>query len=168
MSYTHVMARCSMKLTGPPIIRDTALAFQSTPLLCFPFGSKEDKENEDVVQIIVKPCFDALPPLLLLLFKHEPFLSSPLFLQTTKPQFDMQVLPPSRSHTHTILDCGRESASLAPCYNFLSTYIIHVCLWLCVRERRKSGKVEAAADENHRAKSNHNNSTVTNITRYQL
>lgn len=53
-----------------------------------------------MVQIIVEPCFDALPPLLLLLFKHEPFLFSPLLLTTT-PEFDMQVLLPSLSLSHT-------------------------------------------------------------------
>lgn len=60
--------------------------------------------------------------------------SSPLSFPTTKPQFDMQVLAPSLSLSQTILDCGGESASLSACCNFLATYIIHVCLWLCVWE----------------------------------
>lgn len=51
------------------------------------------------------------------------------------------VVPPlslSYTHTHTqaqtptILDSGRESVLLSSRCNFLSTYIIHVCLWLCL------------------------------------
>lgn len=80
--------------------RSSSLSINSPPpVFSFPFCSREDKENEDVVQIIAEPCFDALPPLLLLLFKHEPFLFS-LLLLTTAPEFDMQVLPPSFSLSH--------------------------------------------------------------------
>lgn len=63
--HTHVTAHCSMKPTGPPIIIDPAPAFPPAPLLssAFPFASREEGKDEDVLQIIVKPCFHALPPL---------------------------------------------------------------------------------------------------------
>lgn len=66
---------------------------------------------------------------------------SPLLLTTTA-EFDMQVLPPSfsLSHTQTILDGGGESASLSPCYNFLTAlHYSCVCVWLrvCEKEMRE-------------------------------
>lgn len=46
VSYTHVMARCTMKMSGLPIIIEAAQAFQSTPLLSsvFPLFPKKTKE----------------------------------------------------------------------------------------------------------------------------
>lgn len=94
----------------------------------FPFGTGEETENEEGFQLIVNPCCDALSShfscylninLSVLVFLVSSF-------ETTKPQFDMQVLP--LSLCQTISDCGGESASLSARCNFLGTYIIHVCV----------------------------------------
>lgn len=71
-----------------------------------------------------------------------PHSTSLLSFLTTKPQFDMQVLALALSQT--ILDCSRESASLSAWYNFLTAYIIHVCLsqCVCVCERDREQRVK--------------------------
>lgn len=113
-----------------------------------------------------------IPPLLL--FKHEPFLSSPpcrsssLSSLTTKPQFDMQVLPsslpPSLSYKLFWIAAGNQHRCQPAAISSPLTLFMCVCSSLCERGRRESGKVEAAADENHRADSNQNKTTLSKIS----
>lgn len=114
VQHTHNSSLWQKTLTSQPIITDTAPASQSPPFLtsitslplCFHFRSEEEKEIEEGVQIIVKACFDAPSSFCRCCLNMSVFCpppssrSPPLSFQTTKPQFDMQVLAPSLSHTN--------------------------------------------------------------------
>lgn len=74
--YTHVMARCSMKPTGPPIIIDPAQAFPPAPLRSSAFLLVPEKREK------TRTCHRSLSSHVfmhshlspeLLLFKHEAF-----------------------------------------------------------------------------------------------
>lgn len=124
-------------------LRSSSLSVTSSPLV---WKKKMKKITEN-------SCFHALAFLLRCCLNMSivchPLSSSPLSRLTTKPRFDMQVLAPL---SLSILDCGSESAPLSGCCNFLATYIIHVCV--CVCQRDKNEKVENAADDNHRKRKN--------------
>lgn len=162
-------------MTGQLII--TAPAFQSPPLLCIHFGLKE--EHGEGAEIIVNPCFDAPSPLPrcclnMSLFCPPHFLFQPeslsLICKCCRPH------PPTPPHPHTANYFGlQRGISIVvillqfPCYLHYSC-VLWLCVCVCERvgKKRESEKVEVVDDENHRANSNHNNNTITNITWYQL
>lgn len=165
-------------MTGRPIITDTAPAFQS-PLLLFlllPFFWREEREKKEEVQIIVNPCFDALSSLL------GCCLNMSLFCPPSPPAPPHFLLQP-QSLSLICMCCPPLlllylSLSLANYFGLrwgisivvsplqFPRHLHYSCVLVavCVRGKKESGKVEAATDENHRADSNQNKTTLSKIS----
>ncbi len=96
----------------------------------------------------MNPCLDALSSLLCcclnmsLSCPPHSSCSSPLSFLTTKPWFDMQVLAPSLSLTHTNYFGLRQGISVVVSLLQFPRHLHYSCVCVCVRERERERERE--------------------------